>query len=206
MKEQELKEIVKVKEEGLGAEKPIKQEDSTLLVFDTETTGLPTNLSWETDYNQFPHIVQIAWDKDGQEQSFIIKPDGYEIPKDMIHGISQERAMKEGVAIEIILGWFINLALQSGKLVAHNIYFDTSIIKANALRVGFPKDAIIKAFDKSKRYDTMKEGQKYLSWKKWPKLGELYYELFNKYIENQHTALADVRATKECYEELIKRV
>ena len=38
---------------------------------------------------------------------------------------------------------------------------------------------------------------------KYPKLGELYYKLFNKHFNNQHNAMADVEATYECYKELL---
>lgn len=30
--------------------------------FDCETTGVPEKgLKWDADFNQFPHVVQLAW-------------------------------------------------------------------------------------------------------------------------------------------------
>lgn len=39
---------------------------------------------------------------------------------------------------------------------------------------------------------------------KYPKLTELYFELFNKKMDNAHDSLYDVLATKECFLELKK--
>ena len=180
---------------------------SQTLFFDTETTGLPNKgANWEYYFLNFPYLVQIAWIIGGDEKEYIIKPDNYEIPIEAteIHGITQEKAMDVGIAVKDVLEEFFLLAVKSDKIVGHNIYFDTSIIKANALRLEFDKDMIISALDKTKRFDTMQKSMKLLKVGKYPKLEELYKFLFNSEIENQHTALVDVRATKDCYEALIK--
>lgn len=72
------------------------------LFFDTETTGLPKN--WKapvTDLNNWPRLVQLAYDSNGNKISggdFIIKPEGFSIPTESsrIHGISTERALRAG--------------------------------------------------------------------------------------------------------------
>lgn len=40
---------------------------------------------------------------------------------------------------------------------------------------------------------------------KYPKLQELYAKLFGENFTDAHDALADIRATKKCYFELIER-
>lgn len=68
--------------------------------FDCETTGVPAKgLKWDADFEQFPHVVQLAWSLGDKEKSYIIKPDNYEIPPETIaiHGITTERAIAEGV-------------------------------------------------------------------------------------------------------------
>ena len=76
------------------------------LIFDTETTGLPQN--WQaplTDFNNWPRCVQLAWQvhdikgKMIEVKNYIIKPEGYDIPfnAEKIHGISTERATKQGM-------------------------------------------------------------------------------------------------------------
>ena len=79
------------------------------LFFDTETTGLPKN--WKapvTDLNNWPRMVQIGWilcDSEGNRMAtsdFIIKPENFTIPYDAskIHGISTEKAIREGENLE----------------------------------------------------------------------------------------------------------
>lgn len=53
--------------------------------FDCETTGVPAKgLKWDADFEQFPHVVQLAWSLGDKEKSYIIKPDNYEIPPEPI--------------------------------------------------------------------------------------------------------------------------
>jgi len=98
------------------------------LFFDTETTGLPRN--WKapvTDLNNWPRLVQLAYlfyDTNGNKISggdFIIKPEGFTIPSDAsrIHGISTERAIREGQPIKSVLQHFQSLIEQ-----ATYFYFD----------------------------------------------------------------------------------
>jgi len=174
-----------------------------MLTFDVETTGLiPNGANWETDYDRFPYIVQIAWIND-KEHCYIIKPDGWMIPEKVadIHSINQERAMKEGRDGKEILTEFLEAAKKAEKLVGHNIYFDISIIKANLLRFGIDKEEIVNALHKDKRFCTMQKSRKIFG--KWPKLTELYRHFFGIEFEDAHSALGDARATKKCYEELI---
>ena len=202
MNEKELKEFIGGEEDN---PLPVVTKPKTILFVDTETTGLPIDGDkWDTDYKRYPHLVQIAWIT-GKEEEYIIKPKGYTIPDEVvkIHGIDQKKAEKEGKDLKLVLELFIAIAERSDIIVGHNLYFDTSIIKANCLKVGMDKDRVSKVLDKSKRQDTMYMAMKYLKVGKFAKLGEIYYKLFNKYIENQHTALADVRATKQIYEVLI---
>lgn len=175
------------------------------LFFDTETTGLvPKGANWETDYDKFPYIVQIAWIADNKENSYIIKPEDWKIPEDVIkvHGIDNFKAMTEGQSNLEVLTLFLEAAKKADLLVGHNIYFDISIIKANLLRLGFNKEEIVEALHKDKRFCTMQKSRKIFG--KWPKLIELHEYLFGNNFEDAHSALGDARATQKCYNELIK--
>ena len=123
------------------------------LFFDTETTGLPRN--WKapvTDANNWPRLVQLAYlyyDNGGNKISggdFIIKPEGFTIPVDAskVHGISTERALKEGHPIISVLNDFNSLVEQATYLVAHNMSFDEKIIGAEFLRNGMQNSIISK--------------------------------------------------------------
>jgi len=180
------------------------------LFFDIETTGIPNKGdNWETDYNNFPHIVQIAWmvyrDNELIEQfERIIKPDGWSIPEEVskIHGISEDMALKNGDDEKFVLDIFINSAISADKIIGHNIYFDTSIVKASLLRLGRDKEKIIEALHKDKREDTSRmalqkfkgqPGNKLLT------LSDLYKKLFNRGAVGAHTAMCDVKNTMMCY-------
>ena len=77
------------------------------LIYDTETTGFPAYFNApHTDLDAYDscRMVQIAWqlhDEKGdliEVKNYIIKPEGFDIPynSEQIHGISTERAQKNG--------------------------------------------------------------------------------------------------------------
>lgn len=185
--------------------------------FDCETTGIPAKgLKWDEHFNQFPHVVQLAWSLDGKEKSFIIKPDGYEIPAEVvaIHGITTERAIAEGVPFAVVVDEFLIDAAAAPLVCAHNIYFDTSMIKANILRNCGKVYYDAKAEDalhKGKRIDTMMKTIKFVGALyengrpgKFPRLEELYAKLFEGETFAAHNALEDVRALRRCVPELVE--
>lgn len=181
------------------------------LFFDTETTGLiPKGIDYKTGFNQFPHIVQIAWKSNGRLTSHIIKPEGYNIPvfSTKIHRISHDEAMEKGVDFGYAMRHFIACVLCAERIVAHNIYFDTSVIKANILRRGLIRnfENINEALHKSKRIDTASKAIKLCGLKqkggkrpKIPTLLELHVKLFGVGFE-AHNAANDVEALERCYE------
>ena len=81
-----------------------------VLTFDCETTGLPPKgAKWDVDFAEFPNIVQLAWAVNEKERTYIIKPEGWEIPEASteVHGITAERANAEGVPFADIIGEFL---------------------------------------------------------------------------------------------------
>lgn len=187
------------------------------LFLDTETTGLPKRKANPiTNPELWPRMVQIAWmlcDEDEtvlDEQSHIIYPDGYEIPGlvAMIHGITTERAKREGIQLLDLLSRFSTVLVQAELIIGHNIEFDRGVIAAEYVRNG--QDACIfnptyfctmkKTADFCKiPYPSGRKGNK------WPKLMELYQTLFSCSFEGAHDAQADVQACAKCYFELLRR-
>lgn len=87
------------------------------LFFDTETSGLPGNHDAPaSEYENWPRLVQIAWmltDETGKElrnQSFIVRPDGFEIPASAtrVHGITTQTARRLVIELEKVLTAFAN--------------------------------------------------------------------------------------------------
>ncbi len=188
------------------------------IYFDTETTGLPPKgAKWDTNYNNFPYIVQISWKRSDQKyvKDFILN-NGVEIPKEAtaIHGVTQEMADNSNYTFLEVIGLLLRDAIEAECIIAHNGYFDISITKANALRFIHDKkfqDMMDEAFDKDKRIDTMMSTVKFCaipfpsgrSGFKWPKLEELYMKLFNETFP-AHNSKEDVLATERCFHELVK--
>ncbi len=185
------------------------------LIYDTETTGLPRDFNAPiTDSENWPRMVQISWqlhDEAGElkeVKNYIIKPEGYEIPYAVVkvHGITTERANKQGVPLDFVLKEFNTVLQQTQFVVGHNISFDNSIIGAEFHR----KNIETTLFSKS-TLDTKNEGTAYCAIPggkgggyKWPKLGELHEKLFDEKFDQAHNAAADVEATARCFLELIR--
>jgi DNA polymerase-3 subunit epsilon len=184
------------------------------LFFDTETTGLPR--SWQapvTALDNWPRLVQLAYmafdAEGGLLKSFdcIIKPEGFTIPADSarIHGITTERALKEGKELAAVLRDFKALMDQAKYLVAHNMSFDEKIMGAELLRNNLPDIPSTKS-----RICTMHSSTEYCAIPgprgyKWPKLVELHHKLFQSDFSEAHNAAADVAATAKCFWELKER-
>lgn len=184
------------------------------LFFDTETTGLPRN--WKapvTDLNNWPRMVQIAWilfDGHGNRLSVnehIIKPENYIIPYDVskIHGITTERAQREGDDLTMVLNAFNQEIERADTLVAHNISFDEKIIGAEFIRKN-----IRTSFSSKRKICTMQAGTNICRIPgpygyKWPKLAELHKTLFGVGFDEAHNASVDIEATARCFWELRRK-
>ena len=181
------------------------------LIFDTETTGLPKN--WRapvTDLSNWPRIVQLAWEEYdiAEEQisakEYIIKPKGFTIPDSAVnvHGITTERATKEGVDLRTVLNEFSEVIDKSEVLVAHNMSFDKNVIGAEFIRENIQNKLFetksICTKETSTNYCKLPGNYGY----KWPTLSELYFKLFDKDFEEAHNASVDVNMCTECFFEL----
>lgn len=140
------------------------------------------------------------------ERDAVIKPEGFTIPYHSIdvHGITNEFAIKYGQPLSVVLENFIKDMSSVKCIVAHNISFDKKVIEAECNRKSIKID-----FDSVESICTMKTTvdfmEDYFEQRKYPKLQELYYALFEEEIENAHNSKNDVNATMRCFFELINR-
>ena len=182
-----------------------------VLFFDTETTGIPErSWNWDTDFEQYPHVVQMAWLHGCKVETHIIRPDGWEIPQETVdvHGITTEYALEHGEPFASVVDMFIQDCHDAGLICGHNIHFDTSIIKANILReLGreyYDANDVENALYKGKRIDTMRPTMKWVDARmangrlKFPNLSELYSRCFPGESFPAHDALEDVKAVAKC--------
>lgn len=185
------------------------------LIFDTETTGLPTNKTAPiTDVENWPRLVQLAWqlhDAKGKllsRHNYIVKPNGFDIPfkAEQIHGISTKTALEQGVDLTKVLSIFETDFAKATILVGHNIEFDTSILGAEFIRLSKATEAFISA----SKIDTAIVSTEFCQLPggpggklKRPKLIELHQVLFKKAFDAAHDAAFDVAATARCFFGLI---
>jgi len=117
-----------------------------IMIYDTETTGLPpkkTDLTFET-LDMFPHIVQfsyIIYDTEMEEivevRDHIIKMEkDIVIPEESIkfHKITQYISLTKGVDIRSVLNKFCYRLRSIDLLIAHNYSFDVQMVKAELMR------------------------------------------------------------------------
>ncbi len=186
------------------------------LIYDTETTGFPRGKNpSHTDLEAYDsaRMVQLAWQlhefsgKLINRGNYLIKPDGFEIPYSAakIHGITQERAMRDGVPVLDALEAFAADLARSTYNVGHNISFDLGIVGSEYHRAGLESNlwniGVIDTKDVSTEYCAIPGGKggKF----KWPTLTELHVKLFGHAFDAAHDAAYDVDATARCFFGLI---
>jgi DNA polymerase III epsilon subunit-like protein len=174
-----------------------------ILVFDTETTGLPKDSSLPAiqSSDNWPHLVSISWAiLDSETNSvmkthcYVVKPIKWTIPEESsrIHGITQDKALEFGIPLRDVIEVFN--AEQYDIMVAHNLKFDMNVL-INAIHwdLGIP----FRGFAKRK-FCTMEIGTPMCKLRgrsgyKYPKLNELYQHVTGQLVKvNQlHNALFD---------------
>ncbi|CAA7193688.1 DNA polymerase III subunit alpha [Chryseobacterium potabilaquae] len=185
------------------------------LIFDTETTGLPKNFNAPlSDSENWPRMVQIAWqlhDDNGtliENQDFIIKPEGYDIPFNAarIHGITTKIANDEGRDLQEVLEEFSKVIDKVRVVSGHNVEFDYNIVGAE-----FYRKTIKDNLQEKPKADTMILGTNFCQLGggkggrfKPPKLEELYEKLYGNKFDEAHNAAADVNATAQVFFEMMR--
>ena len=187
------------------------------LVFDTETTGLPKNYNAPlTDFDNWPRMVQLAWqvhDDQGrfvENHNYIIIPEGFEIPIDakMVHHISTKYATEHGKPLNEVLDIFLQSASKVTHLVGHNIDFDLHILGCEFLRKKGENplshwQCVDTCTEKTAEFCQLPGGKggKF----KLPRLEEFHQILFGEKFGDAHNAAADVEATARVFLELVRR-
>lgn len=185
------------------------------LFFDTETTGIPNDYKAPcTNTDNWPRLIQLGWlltDAAGRilsEGNHIVRPDGFEIPKAAsdVHGITTEFALENGKPLlDVIFAFGADLN-QADCMVGHNLDYDLHIVGAEYVRLGYDSRIMFAR----PTLCTMQATIQFCNipgrfGPKWPKLMELYTKLFGQGFDGAHDAMADIRATKDCFFELLKR-
>jgi DNA polymerase III epsilon subunit-like protein len=178
------------------------------IAFDFETSGLPrgrrnTKVTQETLPNfDGCRAVSLSAARFSQRGRLIktfdaiIRPDDFTIGEDStaIHGITHERAMKEGRPFTEVFWDFMDfIGPRTKTLVAHNAQFDVSVLQSEMLRNGLDTaqldDLVIRCTLELYRDRFMGP----------IKLIKLYEDIFGEAFDNAHNSLADARACGQVY-------
>lgn len=183
-----------------------------VLVFDTETTGLPEeNNASILDTFRWPYIVQLSFIYYDSEINDVIDyydnviklPDNITIPEDStrIHGITNEIMREKGINIITALKKFNDILKDCDIVVAHNISFDKRMIMVECIRNKISQ-YFTRGQNKKPEFCTMKnsknickikmvnfKGEEYF---KSPKLSELYTFIFKEEPKNLHNSFVDI--------------
>ena len=182
------------------------------IAFDFETSGLPRGrrnikVTHETLSNfDGCRAVSLSAARFSQRGRLIktfdaiIRPDDFKIGEESvaIHGITNERALKEGRSFPDVFRDFMDfIGPRTKTLVAHNAQFDTSVLHSEILRHGLDatqvNDLVIRC-----TLELYKD--RFLS----PiKLTKLYSEIFGEEFDNAHNSLADSIACGKVYPYLL---
>ena len=199
-----------------------------ILVFDTETTGLPQkdpsgNEPSIYDFQKWPHIIQISYIfYDLSNNDTIIKNDYIKINNNINippqsyekHKLTHEILNTKGINIIPALKEFNQFVKKSDLIVGHNISFDKRLVIVENLRnklkpnfTTFKGKEIIKKNEfctmrkTTKHCNIIKYSKKNKPYCKTPSLSELYLNLFpeSKLPQELHNSLVDILITFKCY-------
>lgn len=195
-----------------------------VIVFDTETSGLPSPTN-------IPTIVQFSYVKFDMSSGMIEKevdcvvkqPTGFVIPQESIniHRVTNEMCENTGVQVLDILNQFLEDTEDCYRIIGHNVEFDMDRIASvynKMTHSRYPED-VRKVYERKLKYlsnqmvpklyctmqrsveycNIVKTGPKGRSYKKFPKLVELYEKLFGYKPNGLHNSLVDVYACLRCY-------
>lgn len=185
---------------------------SSIIVFDTETTGLP---DWKapSESEHQPHIVEIAailHSPDGaviDSYSTIVRPGGWEITSEMaqIHGITHEMAMDTGIPETDALEGFMALYERASVRAAHNATFDDRIVRIGLMRY-FGEERADAFKNGTEKFCTCNHARGPVGLKKLPTLAEAYKHFFGEDLVEAHRAMPDAQACARIYFALQERL
>jgi len=134
-----------------------------ILVFDTETTGLPNSKIINPDtLKLWPHIVQFSYviydinlNDIVESNDKIVNVNDIIIPEEStkIHGITKDMSNKNGIEIESVLDEFFYHLRSVDLLVGHNVSFDINMVKVELLRIIYENKLISEKEIKKYKYN-----------------------------------------------------
>lgn len=194
-----------------------------VLVFDTETSGLPEKGASIYHHSKWPYIIQISYILyDLSDNSVIIKDSYVKIDNSIVippdsfdkHHLTHEILNERGINIIQAMKEFNEYLKIADLVVGHNISFDKRMVFVECFRHRINQYfTLFKGKEKINKpeFCTMKNTTEYCKierlsktntlYYKTPSLTELYLKLFPNVNlpKNLHNSLVDVLITLRCY-------
>lgn len=191
-----------------------------VLVFDTETTGLPEGRNTSiTEVEKWPHIIQISYLLYDTERVNMLLCEDHIIKLDesvyiseesvRIHGITRSQSTRKGVPLIEAIRKFNSVLQIADCVVGHNLSFDKRMIMVECRRLKISHHFTNQNGSGVKEYCTMKNSitlcaievvsKNGNSYYKYPKLQELHHKLFGNIPNGTHDSLGDVLICLRCY-------
>lgn len=178
---------------------------SDVIIFDSETTGLP---DWKSPSgaDHQPHLTEIAGIRASESGevldvfSTLIKPEGWTIPDNIVEltGVTNEMAGDLGIPEKQAVEAFIEF--WGGRLrVAHNTTFDNRIIRIATKR--FMSEPEQEHWHKSAYECTLRLSRPFVKhvYGSMPTMSQAFEFFAGKPLEGAHRALADAEACRLVY-------
>jgi len=205
---------------------------SLILIFDVETSGLIPK--GEPALDLCPYILQLSFvvfnvetlTVEQKYNNYINVPSKVKILPEIekLTGITRAKC-NSGVVVVEALNALYDAYMKCSKIIAHNIDFDSKMVRVELARNPGRKtrhlcELLNSGFElatKKERYCTMgnsielcsivveaidRKGQTY-QYKKFPKLSELHQKLFGVIPENLHDSMVDTMVCLKCYMKMV---
>lgn len=198
-----------------------------LLVFDTETSGLPKKGANFDNLNKYPYILQISYIfYDTSNENIVIKDHYIDVGDDVIispesykiHKITKQYLNENGKSIIYVLREFNEFVDKADIVIGHNINFDKNMITIECLRnnvvnkfityknnVKFNKLLYCTMYKSKNICKILKYDKNNKPYFKNPKLIELYQFLYpeKELPKDLHNSIVDVLLTFKCYMKIV---
>jgi DNA polymerase III epsilon subunit-like protein len=191
-----------------------------VLVFDTETTGLPKNRPVE--HPEQPWVIQLGavfFDLAGDKfehtmNTLVIPPDHAEIDPEKfagaekVHGISLDMIYANGRSSQSVYRELRDLASEADIIAAYNFDFDEKLIRFSSYRTSptFIHSPVLGRPTEVAHHCIMHQTKDYYQSPKWLKLNEAYQRITGEPITDAHDALADAVAAAIVFKELTMKI
>ena len=162
------------------------------------------SLSFENTFPSPPSSLLLSCPPSKPIKEYILQPDNFIIPDNMIHNISHQEALLKGISRHHVFHSFLHDASTCSRIVSHNARFDVPILLNELFRCNLNRQAM-QMIQQLDIFCTMKAASLALKGKSNGRisLADSYHALYGQEIVNAHNAGVDVAHTERVYNRML---